>query len=139
MASSPEVEIISSLTQPGASVESATKRLLALTAAASAAGSNENGDNALSTHIYNVWFALVEDVVANTPAEQQGVLVDFVRALRMQKVVNPATGDQLLYNLVTEHFIPVWTGLPLLGVSVRDEWNFGASSLGRLILQALTK
>lgn len=125
MAPSPEFEIISSLTKPGASVESAIQKLLSLTAAASGAKSNEDGESALSTHVSNVWSALMEDVVANTPAAQQGVLVEFIRILRMRDATDPTSNSPLQYNLVADHNIPVWTGLPLFGMSVRDEWNFG--------------
>ena len=80
---------------------------------------------ALSTHIRDVWSALVEDVVANTDSAQQDELVEFVRELRLQKMINHITNSPLLYNFVADQHIPLWTGLPLFGISVRDEWNFG--------------
>lgn len=128
MATTPEFEIISSLTRPGASAKSAVQRLLLLTATASKESPNDDGDGALSVHIRNVWSALVEDVVANTDSAEQGELVEFVRELRLQKMIDPTTNIPLLYNLVADQYVPLWTGLPLFGISVRDEWNFGMPS-----------
>jgi hypothetical protein len=127
MAATPEFEIVSSLTRPGASAKSAVKKLLILTAAASKESPNDDGSGVLSVHIRNVWSALVEDVVANTNSAQQGELIEFVRGLRLQKMINPTTNSPLLYNLVADQYVPLWTGLPLFGISVRDEWNFGMS------------
>lgn len=127
MAQSREVKIISSLVRSGASVGSVIRNLVALTAAASAGSSSDTGGDLLSTHINNVWSALIESVAANTPSAEQVLLVEFVRALRLQKVFDPLTGCQVLYDLVSDYKVPVWTGLPLFGISVRDEWNFGMS------------
>ena len=125
MATTPEFEVISSLTRPGASAKNAVQRLLLLTAAASKDSPNDDVNGALSLHIRNVWSALVEDVVANTDSAQQDELVEFVRELRLQKMINHTTNSPLLYNLVADQHVPLWTGLPLFGISVRDEWNFG--------------
>lgn len=125
MATTPEFEIISSLTRPGASAKSAVQKLLPLTATASKESPNDDGSGALSIHIRNVWSALVEDVVANTDSAEQGELVEFVRELRLQKMIDPTTNHPLLYNLVADQYVPLWTGLPLFGIGVRDEWNFG--------------
>jgi hypothetical protein len=127
MATSPESTIISSLTQHDASVDVAIQQLLILTSAAESSTTTprDSSNSPLSTHLGNVWRSLVEDVVANTAPSQQAVLVEFVRALRLQKVVNPTTGSQLQYDLVPGCRLSVWTELPLFGISVRDEWNFG--------------
>lgn len=125
MATTPEFEIISSLTRPGASAKSAVQKLLPLTATASKESPNDDGSGALSIHIRNVWSALVEDVVANTDSAEQGELVEFVRELRLQKMIDPTTNHPLLYNLVADQYVPLWTGLPLFGIGVRNEWNFG--------------
>ena len=125
MATTPEFEIISSLTRPGASAKSAVQKLLPITATASKESPNDDGSGALSIHIRNVWSALVEDVVANTDSAEQGELVEFVRELRLQKMIDPTTNHPLLYNLVADQHVPLWTGLPLFGIGVRDEWNFG--------------
>jgi hypothetical protein len=127
MATTPEFEIISSITRPGASAKSTIQKLLVLTAAASKESPNDDGSGAISVHIRNLWSALVDDVVANTDPAQQGEFVELVRELRLQKMIDPTTKSPLLYNLVADQYIPLWTGLPLFGISVRDEWSFGTS------------
>jgi hypothetical protein len=131
MARSTEFEIISSLTRPGASIEAAIQDILLLTSEAALAKSDttDNHNNPLSIHLNDVWSSLVEKVVATTVPAQQGALVEFLRVLRRQEVNDPATGEQISYALVPDYNVPVWTGLPLFGISVRDEWNFGMSNL----------
>lgn len=123
----PESRIISSLVHPKASGEAAIEQLLKLTseAASQTSAASIAGGDPLSSHIKSVWRCLVEDVVANTTPSQQAPLIDFVRELRLQTVINPTTGGPLLYNLVADYHVAVWTDLPLFGISVRDEWNFG--------------
>ena len=50
MATMPEIEIISSLTRPGASAKNAVQRLLLLTAAASKESPNDDGNGAIYPH-----------------------------------------------------------------------------------------
>ncbi|KAF2637409.1 hypothetical protein P280DRAFT_102974 [Massarina eburnea CBS 473.64] len=122
-----ELQIISSLTQPDASVETAIRQLLDLTSAA-ASSTTVSVSDALFKHLNNTWHSLMEDVVANTAPAQQTALVEFVRTLQQQKVINPATGDQLLFD--QDYNKAVWTEVPNFGINVADEWNFdpGASS-----------
>jgi hypothetical protein len=118
---SQEFQIISRLMQPDPSISTAIHQLLDLTSAA-AACTTVSTSEALFTHLDNTWQALIEKVVANTTPSQQSVLVKFVQTLQQQKVINPATGDQLrceeYYNQT------IWTELPYFGIKVADYWNF---------------
>jgi hypothetical protein len=121
MAESQELQIISRLVQPDSSVTTAVKRLLDLTSAA-AASTTVSSSEALLTHLDNTWQALIEHVVANTGPLQQAVLVKFVQALQQQKVIDPATGDQMRFD--QDYNKTLWTEVPNFGINVADHWNF---------------
>jgi hypothetical protein len=125
MAESRELHIISSLTWPEASVNTAIQELLNLTSAAASSTTISKSD-ALSTHVNNTWQALMERIVVHTPSSQQAVLVDFVRTLQQQKVIDPATGDQLRFD--PDYNETLWTDVPLFGINVADYWNCGMQS-----------
>jgi hypothetical protein len=121
MAESQELQIISRLLQPDSSVSTAVDQLLDLTSAAAASATGSTSE-ALGTHLDNFWLALIEIVVANTGHAQQAVLVKFVQTLQQQKVIDPATGDQLRFG--PDYNKAVWTESPCLGITVADYWNF---------------
>ncbi|KAH8690392.1 hypothetical protein GQ44DRAFT_780468 [Phaeosphaeriaceae sp. PMI808] len=125
MAGSQELQIISSLTQRDASVETAIRKLLDLTSLA-ASSTTVSMSDALFTHLDNTWHSLVEDVVAKTAPSQQKSLVEFVRTLQRQKVIDPATGDQLRFD--QDYDKSLWTEVPNLGITVADGWNFDPST-----------
>lgn len=125
MADSRELHIISSLTWPEASVNTAIQEIITLTSAAASSTTISKTD-ALSTHLDNTWQALMEHVVANTQPSQQTALVDFVRTLQQQKVVDPATGDQLRFD--PDYNKLLWTEVPLFGINVADYWHRGMQS-----------
>jgi hypothetical protein len=122
MAESRELQIIASLTRPGFSVNTAVHELLELTSVA-AASTTVSTSEALDKHLDNTWQALMEITVANTGPSQQGVLVQFVQTLQQQKVIDPATGDQLRFD--QDYNKTVWTEAPSFGINVADRWNFG--------------
>jgi hypothetical protein len=121
MAESRELQIIASLTRPGFSVNTAVHELLELTSVA-AASTTVSTSEALDKHLDNTWQALMEITVANTGPSQQGVLVQFVQTLQQQKVIDPATGDQLRFD--QDYNKTVWTEAPSFGINVADRWNF---------------
>jgi hypothetical protein len=122
MAESRELQIIASLTRPGFSVNTAVHELLELTSVA-AASTTVSTSEALDKHLDNTWQALMEITVAKTGPSQQGVLVQFVQTLQQQKVIDPATGDQLRFD--QDYNKTVWTEAPSFGINVADRWNFG--------------
>lgn len=130
MDTTPEFQILTSLKEPGVSVDAVVQQLLQLTSAAvilqvETTVTVNSGSGPLSTHLHNVWRALVEDLVAHTVPDQQAAQVDFVRKLHKQEVIDPSTGEILRYYLVPNYHQAVWSDLPLFGISVMDEWNFG--------------
>jgi hypothetical protein len=135
MATSPESVIVSSLLQPGVSVESAMQQLLDMTTAVASMTDFTDSED-LSNHYINVWRSLMEDAVANTAPSEQTPLVEFVRTLQRQKVIDPVTGNQLCSK--EYHNSAVWTELPFFGISVRDEWNYGTRNLYSLSKHVLT-
>jgi hypothetical protein len=118
---SQEFRIISRLMQPDPSISTAIYQLLDLTSVA-AASTTVSTSEALLTHLDNTWQALIEIVVANTAPSQQAVLVKFVQTLQQQKVIDPATGDQLRFEEYYNQTI--WTEVPCFGINVADFWNF---------------
>jgi hypothetical protein len=122
MVQSQELSIISRLTQPDASVNTAVHELLDLTSVA-AASTTVSASEALYTHLNNTWQALIENVAANTHPSQQAALVEFVHTLQQQKVIDPATGDQLRFD--QDYNKALWTEVPNFGINVADYWNFG--------------
>jgi hypothetical protein len=64
----------------------------------------------------------MEDVVARTRPSEQGPLVEFVRTLQQQKVIDPATGDQLRFD--QDYDKTLWTEVPNFGINVADYWSF---------------
>jgi hypothetical protein len=69
----------------------------------------------------------MEDVVVNTVPSQQALLVEFVRSLQQQQVTDPTTDDQLRF--FGDYNKMVWTEIPIFGVTVADNWNFGKTRL----------
>jgi hypothetical protein len=126
MATSPESVIVYSLLQPGVSVESAVQQLLDVTAAV-ASTTDSTDSEAFINHYNNVWRSLMEDMVANTAPSQQTPLVEFVRTLQRQKVLDPVTGQQLCSK--EYHDSAIWTDVPYFRINVRDEWNYGTKNL----------
>jgi hypothetical protein len=118
---SQEFRIISRLTQPDPSISTAIHQLLDLTSVA-AASTTVSTSEALLLHFDNTWQALIEIVVANTAPAQQAVLVKFVQTLQQQKVLDPATGDQLRFD--QDYNMRVWTDSPNFGINLADHWNF---------------
>ncbi|KAF2821941.1 hypothetical protein CC86DRAFT_448412 [Ophiobolus disseminans] len=64
----------------------------------------------------------MNDIVPKVAPVEQTALVEFVRKLQQQKVIDPATGDQLRFD--QDYDKPVWTEVPNLGINVADYWNF---------------
>jgi len=62
-------------------------------------------------------------MLSQTQPSQQTALVDFVRTLQQQKVLDPATGDQLLFD--PDWNMMLWTEAPLFGINVADFWHCG--------------
>jgi hypothetical protein len=122
MAESRELQIISRLTRPDSSVNTAVQELLDLTSVA-VASTTTSISKALFTHLNNTWKALMENIVANTGPSQQAALVEFVRTLQQQKVIDPATGGQLRFD--QDYNKTLWTEVPSFGITVADHWNFG--------------
>jgi hypothetical protein len=126
MSSSRELEIMSSLVSPNASVDTAVRQLVALTSTA-ASSTTASASDPLFTHLNNAWHCLMEDVVVNTVPSQQALLVEFVRSLQQQQVTDPTTDDQLRF--FGDYNKMVWTEIPIFGVTVADNWNFGKTRL----------
>jgi len=122
MAESQECQIVSSLTRPNASVDTAVQQLLDLTSLAASSTTISRSD-ALCTHLDNTWRSLIDEIVANTAPPQQTALVKFVRTLQQQKIIDPATGDQLRFD--QDYNKTLWTEVPNFGINVADYWNFG--------------
>jgi hypothetical protein len=118
---SQEFRIVSQLMQPDFSISTVIDQLLDLTSVA-AASTTVSASEALLTHLDNTWQALIDMVVANTTPSEQAVLVKFVQNLQQQKVLDPATGDQLRFD--QDYNKTIWTQLPNFGINVADHWNF---------------
>jgi hypothetical protein len=121
MTNSQELQIISRLAASESSVEIAVHELLDLTSDA-ASSTTISPSQALLKHLNNFWRALMEDVVARTRPSEQGPLVEFVRTLQQQKVIDPATGDQLRFD--QDYDKTLWTEVPNFGINVADYWSF---------------
>ncbi|KAH5117542.1 hypothetical protein HBI49_153200 [Parastagonospora nodorum] len=63
----------------------------------------------------------MERVVVSTPSSQQAALVDFVRTLQQQKIIDLATGDHLRFD--PHYNETLWTDVPLFGINVANYWN----------------
>jgi hypothetical protein len=122
MTASQELQIISRLAASESSVKTAVHELLDLTSDA-AASTTISPSQALLKHLNNFWRALMEDVVVRTRPSEQGSLVEFVRTLQQQKVIDPATGDQLRFD--QDYDKTLWTEVPNFGINVADYWSFG--------------
>jgi hypothetical protein len=64
----------------------------------------------------------MEDVVVRNRPSEQAALVEFVRTLQQQKLIDPATGDQLRFDQGYDKTL--WTEVPNFGINVTDHWDF---------------
>jgi hypothetical protein len=110
-------KILHPLAQPDASttVADVLQEIDNLTATAS------TNPEALSLHLWETWWGLLE-IVARTPPTQQSKLVDFMAQLQKKTLTDPATGEQLKSSDLN-----MWTQLPTFSWALKDGWNTSES------------
>ena len=61
------------------------------------------------------------EVAADIFPLQQALLVELVRSIRQQKVIDPTIRNQLFYHLIYNpgYRLGLWTDLPLLSINAR--------------------
>ena len=108
-------KILHPLAQPdaNATVADVLQEIDNLTATAS------KDPKALSLHLWETWWALLE-IVARTLPAQQSKLVDFIAQLQKKELTDPTTGEQLKSS-----DLKMWTQLPTFSWALRDGWNTG--------------
>jgi len=113
-----QFKILNPLAQPDstATVADVLQEIGNLTATAS------NDPKALSLHLWETWWALLE-IVACTPPAQQSKLVDFMAQLQKKILTDPATGEPLKSSDLN-----MWTDLPTFSWALRDGWNINVWS-----------
>ena len=108
-------KILNPLAQSGANVTIADvlQEIDNLTAIAS------TDPKALSLHLWETWWALLE-IVARPPPTQQSKLVDFMAQLQKKTLTDLNTGEPLKSSDLN-----MWAQLPTFSWALRDGWNTG--------------
>jgi hypothetical protein len=89
---------------------------------------------ALSLHLWETWWALLE-IVARTPRTQQSKLVEFMAQLQKKTLTDPTTGEPLKSSDLN-----MWAQLPTFSWALRDGWNTSEYYLASVrVLYLLTK
>lgn len=114
-----EFKLISALTQPDTTLPSTIHHLLNITNIAAALAASDD-QSTLDSHIKHTFSSLWE-MAARTAPQDQAVLIGFLRELAKQQVINPDTEEPLRFSGFYDTL--VWAELPLLGVTIADDWN----------------
>ena len=132
MPGSPEMQaiyfkILEKLAQPNATSETVARALQEVddqtAAIISANPPRDDPRNDPLSEVWNLWIALMEQLIPLTPPIHQSKLVEFVVELQKKQVIVPATGkiDTVLGEAL-------WTELPFLSLELDEQWMSGSMS-----------
>ena len=136
MPESPEMQaiyfkILEKLAQPNATSETVARALQEVddqtAAIISANPPRDDPRNDPLSDVWNLWIALMEQLIPLTPPIHQSKLVEFVVELQKKQVIVPATG-----KIDTVYGEALWTELPFLSLELDEQWMSGSMSYSSL-------